>query len=250
MRHEDREIRSIGDLIAALREQTTVRDTVWFRGQSSVDWTLTPSLGRNADLLNRELNLIKRFIQLAIPQMTETIPPSAAGWEWVFLMQHHHLPTRLLDWSESPLAAVWFALSDPATDDLPAAVWCLDPLALNAQARLRGRWLTELPAFGRDDILDNYLPDKQMDGAGAVPVAAIASRQFRRIAAQQGNFTISHAESGPVEGVGDGNHVWRLVIPADARTGLREELLYLRLNELQLFPDLDRAAMAALESVR
>lgn len=250
MRYEDREIGSVGDLIAALREQTNARDTVWFRGQGSATWTLTPSLGRDEALLNRELNLIKRFIQLAIPQMTDAIPSSAAGWEWVFLMQHHNVPTRLLDWSESPLAAVWFALSDPQTEKEAAAVWCLDPLALNAQARLRGRWLSELPAFGRDDILDNYLPDKQMDGAGAVPVAAIASRQFRRIAAQQGNFTISHAESGAVEEVGDGNHVWRLIIPVAARANLREELAYLRFNELQLFPDLDRAASVALESIR
>jgi len=249
MRYDDRPIRSVGDLIGGLRDQADLR-TLWFRGQASAQWPLTPSLSRDQNLLNREMVLMKRFIQLAIPQMTETIPVSSAEWEWVFLMQHHHVPTRLLDWSESPLAAVWFAVSNPIHDATDAAIWCLDPIALNGQANLRGRWQNELPAFGRDTILDNYLPDKQMDGAGAVPVAAIASRQFRRIAAQQGNFTISHAVSGPVETVGDGNHVWRFIVPSDDKQNLRDELTYLRFNELQLFPDLDRAAAVALGDVR
>lgn len=187
---------------------------------------------------------MKRFIQLAIPQMLEPVPPASGEWDWVFLMQHHHVPTRLLDWSESPLAAVWFALSSESEED--SAIWCLDPLALNQQAKLRGRWQSELLAFGRDDILDNYLPDRQKDGAGQVPIAAIASRQFRRIAAQQGNFTISHAESDPIENVGDSNHCWRLIIPLEAKEKLRAELATLRYTELQLFPDLDRAAKVAM----
>lgn len=248
MRFPDTEIRSIGTLIEKLSEQTEPGDTIWFRGHASAAWTLTPSLGRDKKLLSQELNLLKRFIQLSIPQMTETVP--VAEWDWVFIMQHHHVPTRLLDWSESPLAALWFALSSAGYEDEDAAIWCLDPLALNTAAKLRGRWETELPAFGRDDILNNYLPDKQKDGAGAVPLAAIASRQFRRIAAQQGNFTISHAESEPVEEVGNGDHVWRLIVPAAAREDCMNELDILRFTELQMFPDLDRAAAVALRSIK
>lgn len=244
MRFEDREIHSVGELISTLSEQSNPNDTIWFRGQRCASWGLVPSLSRNAALLENELSIMKRFIQLAIPQMLEPVPAASDEWDWVFLMQHHHVPTRLLDWSESPLAALWFALSNDC--DEPSAIWCLDPLALNQQAKLRGRWLSELPAFGRDNILDNYLPDRQKDGAGQVPIAAIASRQFRRIAAQQGNFTISHAESEPVENVGDSNHCWRLLIPPAAKSNLRNELATLRYTELQLFPDLDRAARVAM----
>lgn len=251
MRFPDSDIDSVGELIARLREQTAPDHTIWFRGQARSSWQLTPSLARDSAHLTREMSLMKRFIQLAIPQMTDRIPLSSAEWEWVFLMQHHRMPTRLLDWSESPLTGLWFALNtdDPEDETHDASLWCIDPLALNRAAKLRGRWTEELPAFGRDDILNNYLPDRQKDGAVSEPIAAVASREFRRIVAQQGNFTISHSGSDPVDAIGDKTHVWRINVPALAKPKLREDLAYLRFTELLMFPDLDRAAKAALRSL-
>lgn len=50
---------------------------------------------------------------------------------WLTLMQHYGLPTRLLDWSESPLVALYFALSSDEDAKTDAAVWVLNPMRLN-----------------------------------------------------------------------------------------------------------------------
>jgi hypothetical protein len=242
MRFDDIKISSVSELLSALQKQTKLRDLIWFRGHAQLRWKLLPSLARNPAHLRQETDVIKRFIQLAVPHLIESLPQS--DWDWIFLMQHHRVPTRLLDWSESPLAALWFAVNSTSTEDLQSdgAVWCLDPLALNREARLRGRLETELPGFESDPILDNYLPDRQDQGAGQNPVAASGRRNSRRMAAQLGNFTIFDRSLNSIEEVGARNHVWRLVIPAAAKAQISEELRLLRFTELTLFPDLDRVA--------
>ncbi len=247
MRHADRAINSVSELLVALRDVTVPRELLWFRGHSQSNWRLVPTLARNADHLGRETEVIKRFIQLAVPHLTED--PPRDDWEWIFLMQHYRVPTRLLDWTESPLAALWFAVSSSAAADgvSDGAFWCLAPLSLNREARFRGRMETELPGFGKDEVLNSWLPDRQDQGLAQNPVAATGPRNSRRMAAQLGNFTISDRGSGAIEEIGAQNHVWRFIIPVAAKPTFVEELKLLRFSELTLFPDLDRVATLTRE---
>ena len=247
MRHSDREIRSVNDLLVALREVAVPRELVWFRGHSQACWKLVPSLARRPIHLVKETEIIKRFIQLAVPHLDDDVPRD--DWEWIFLMQHHRVPTRLLDWTESPLAALWFAVSslDPEDVATDGAFWCLAPLSLNREARFRGRLETELPGFGKDEILNSWLPDRQDNGLAQNPVAATGPRTSKRMAAQLGNFTISDRGSGAIDEIGQRQHVWRFIIPAAAKPMLAEDLKLLRFTELTLFPDLDRVAAVTKE---
>lgn len=246
MRHRDTKIASVGALLETLKKQAVDGKAVWFRGHAEVGWKLVPSLARQRKHLAAEAALRKRFMQNAVPHL-ERIPTEE--WEWMFMMQHHRAPTRLLDWSESPLAALYFAVSEDKHLKKDAAVWCLDPIALNTEARVTTfRFVNEIPAFGVDDVLDNYLPSR-VDGSPTVmnPVAIMGPRNTARMAAQLGVFTINHQEHAPIESIGAANHAWRWIVPAAAKKDLRKELALLGFTALTLFPELDRVADVAKE---
>lgn len=247
MRHADRAVQTIGEFVVALRD--TAGGLVWYRGQERAEWPLIPSLARQRDGLRAELLTIKRFKQNAAPYLPAR---PVDEWEWVFLMQHHRAPTRLLDWSESPLVALFFALWRTTNDDGDAAVWCLDPVALNRHAGHRRHHDRDILAFGIDPTLDDYLPDKVSERVAPLnPVAAIGPRNSARMVAQAGTFTVIHIEATPIEEVGDNqDHIWKIVIPSAAKPLLRAELTLLGVHEHSLFPDLDRVAGLALEMLQ
>ena len=104
----DKEIRSVAELLIELG-QIGPRELTWFRGQSDKDWRLVPSLGRMKKGLIAEMAIVKRFKQNAGPFLTSFRPQSP--WDWLMLMQHHRATTRLLDWTESPLVGLYFAIT-------------------------------------------------------------------------------------------------------------------------------------------
>jgi hypothetical protein len=243
MRNADAKVQSIADVLKLLSSQTKAGRVVWFRGQSKSAWKLVPSLARNPAHLGAENALLKRFMQDAVPH---TAKWPGSEWEWMFLMQHHRAPTRLLDWTESPLAGLYFAVtSQPKAE---GAVWCLDPVALNSEANLKFLFEGEIPAFGRDDVTGSYLPSRVHEGSAVLnPIAIVGPRNTARMAAQLGTFTINHRQHLPIESIGAAKHVWRWTIPPNAKSRIQKELKLLGVNVLTMFPELDRVAEVSKE---
>jgi hypothetical protein len=124
-----------------------------------------------------------------------------------------------------------------------AAVWCLDPVALNREAKLKFEFEAEIPAFGRDKVLESYLPSHVRENpAELVPVAIVGPRNTPRMAAQLGTFTINHRLHAPIEDIGESKHIWRWIIPGSAKRKISRELTVLGVTGLTLFPELDRVA--------
>jgi len=243
--YRDRSIRSVADMLKALNQQTGSEKIIWFRGHGKKGWKLVPTLARNPRHLKAENALIKRFMQNATPHLD--VSPREE-WEWMFLMQHHRAYTRLLDWSESPLAALYFAVSSKRLWKQDGAVWCLDPVALNRAANLKFEFEPEVPAFGRDKVLDSYLPSRVQENPSEMfPVAIVGPRNTPRMAAQLGTFTINHRLHDPIERIGNCRHVWRWIVPATAKERLLTELSHLGFSALTLFPELDRVADLSME---
>lgn len=97
----------------------SMRDSGWiFRGVSSPKHYLIPSIGREAVYgpykRAQEERLIKEFKNRAIGLISD---PRFDDWDWLGYAQHIGVPTRLLDWSVSPLVAAYFALESTADSD-------------------------------------------------------------------------------------------------------------------------------------
>jgi len=101
-----------------------------FRGEKSTTNTLLPKVGRaikhahtsaqdSSQLI--EQSCFNEFKRRAKPYITQNIQND---WEWLALAQHHGLPTRLLDWTENPLIALYFATWGKLGDD--SLIYVLD----------------------------------------------------------------------------------------------------------------------------
>ncbi|WP_225897112.1 FRG domain-containing protein [Brevundimonas goettingensis] len=240
---------SISDLLAALREDHADHPgALWFRGQASHEWKLLPGFLRQKSDVS-EGTLISRFRQSAA-MLTERAPRES--FDWLFLMQHYGVPTRLLDWTESPLIALYFALyDDPALDDVGSALWCLKPTKLNMNANIVDPHEPNyIPAF-EDPELKAYSFEslRQNDRIVLSPVAALATRNNARIQAQMGAFTIHHNGNVPLEELGDGTHITKYEIPAGARPELIAELAMLHVNRFTVFPEMASIGSIIRESL-
>jgi hypothetical protein len=243
-------IRSVFDLLDAVEVRRRRRRTpIWFRGCTNCEYTLIPSLGRPPFELQQERVLINSFKQNAV-QFVDQRPPSE--WEWLFLARHHTVPTRLLDWTESPLIGLYFAThsADGSTrnDDRDGALWLLLPTELNRLAAISLPDKRALPIFeDNDEHLRQYLPSTlaSEQQTAVLPAAGIAIRHSKRMQAQHSVFTVTHRDQTPLEAIGDGRHIGRYMVPAAAKPRIRRQLEALKIDRLAVFPELDNAARLA-----
>jgi len=242
MKFEDVTVNSVSELITHIfKHREIFKKPVWYRGHSDKTWKLCPLIFRSVPECRQkdEMNLIKKFKQDA----TLLINPLPTNlYEWLFIMRHYGVPTRLLDWTESPLVGMYFTVNEDEYKDKDGILWAISPLDLNKQG---GRELEDpenLPSFGEDEEMSSYKPEQysQETMSEMLPIAFIAPRNTPRMQSQLSVFTIYHRNKIPINEIGDKSHLWRYIIPFGAKEKIKKELEALNFGKFQLFPELDK----------
>lgn len=186
------------ELLTVIESSQENRSDVWYRGVSRDDHELIPSIVRRSkrptevELDKLEKGISNTFAQRSPPFVDRDF--SSSEWRSLFFMQHYGIPTRLLDWSESPFVASYFALSTvrrnkrgiPQDD---AALWICDPDAWNKVAldhiSYKGGVLDE-----SCEEIKSYSPEMDLEQRATMPVMIYGTHNSARIVAQRGVFAL------------------------------------------------------------
>jgi hypothetical protein len=206
-------IKSVSEYLLAIKD----RHALLYRGVTKSSYLLIPSVARdiqpNVDLTNYEIEFLKRFRE----QATSHIDTSQkTEWDLLMLAQHHGMQTRLLDWTENPFVALYFACEKDFSDD--GKVYRLDNMEHLDTAKFKNPF----------DIPRSFI--------------IRAPHISPRIAAQSAYFTVSKTPKLPLEE--DPNFLelvnyHRIIIPHNEKESILYELNRYGINHAVLFPGLD-----------
>ncbi len=257
-------IRTLGEFTNFVYGLTRdAKDIHWYRGCEKAGHALLPGLYRHplkttvGELLDLEKEMLAWFTLRSVPYLTRELP---LPWDRLFMMQHYRMPTRLLDWTENPFIALYFALrgsdSEPdagegSTGD-SAAVWILRPDHWNAMVFQRTAQKPFLFSPGDegdpDGLLDGYEPGKEVPSD--LPVAIYGSYSNPRIVAQRGTFVVFGRDTRPMEKLFEAEKfpdgvLAKLEMPKETKSEVLRSLLAIGITDSVIFPDLEGLAMEA-----
>jgi hypothetical protein len=253
-------VHSLGEFVDVVtprepdRQTGRRRDTGVYRGASNATRPLLTSLDRLGGIepphtkKDLEEHILRNFIRYSRPHLDQARPLSE--WELLIAAQHHGVPTRLLDWTYSPLVAAFFATRPASEQEHDRAIWRLDWQRVHRHFNLPplALLIEDLESvFGESRQLS---PPKLFASRGSHPFACMIEPPSLddRIVAQGATFTLTSTTSTSFdqflanEGIDDA--LSRFMIPAADVNRFRDQLDLVGIDERRLFPDLDGVASA------
>lgn len=239
--------RELDDAIADsswCRHPARVRPAVVWRGLARSSYSNVSSLARlSTDYPRLERHLVRNFRKYAHREA-----PGPTTWDWLSLGQHHGLPTRLLDWTFSPLVALHFATASwPDDEALLLAVDCAGAHE-RLPPSLRSAYEREGSLVFTTDMLAAHAPDLEAFDALTEDEPFVVFFEppslDERIVNQAAVLSaLSGARCHMEEWLEAQPALWRAWrIPPEVKAEVRERLDQAHVNERVLLPGLDGLA--------
>ncbi len=218
-----------------------------FRGLPSHGHGLSTSLYRlaaGADIAKLELALLRNFRKYAHELAGGRVEPDSV-WHWLAVAQHHSLPTRLVDWTYSPLVALHFATEHPWQYQEDGVVWCVNFVKANRllPRRLKRILESEHSETLTVEMLSPFQTLRAFDALGTSPFVVFVEPPSldTRILNQFALFSLMPGASAQLDDwLRLHPALWRrVIVPAALKWEIRDKLDQANISERTLFPGLD-----------
>lgn len=199
------------------------KHAVWYRGHASQSWDLRPSINRPPFNGKYEIEMFATFAATAFRHTKDS-----DTWNIACLMQHHGLPTRLLDWSDSLGTALFFATEDNAE---PSTIYILNPCGMNEEFHETPHIpITNIGfEYSYSDIIENR------DGNWSKPIAVAPAVSNERIATQRGYFTVHGSSRAPLDTIAK-KYIRKVSLSGEDSVAIQDLLYALGMDRYRLFP--------------
>jgi len=166
-------------------------------------------------------------------------------WDVMLLGQHHGLPTRLLDWTASPLVALFFACEDYTDHSKNGVVWCvkrLETIASLDDSLKATLEKTRTGMFSLETLAQQY---PTLEAFDELPVDSLLYFEppsvSPRIVAQYAFFSVMPGvRTQMFPWLQDhASCCWKVIIPANLKKKIRERLMVMNISERTIYPGLD-----------
>ena len=226
------------------------RSTYLYRGLSNSNYSLVTSLERNCKdkSQNLESSILRNFAKYAASE-----DPSIVNsvWRQLIIGQHHGLPTRLMDWTYSPLISLHFAVSEGNLDSLcqhDCAVWRIDISEIHDRlpTQYKACLQKEKAYLFTVDMLEKIVQelskyDTDMQQVESAMVVVEPPSIDPRIINQYSYFTVVPFGIGKMEDFlrDKTNNTVKYIIDKGLRWRIRDMLDQMNINERTTYPGLD-----------
>lgn len=208
------------------------------RGQSNVNYELLPGA------LRKDSGGNKKYTRQSVAYFLNEFKVNSHNYmdkpwdvnndyEWMIYAQHYGLPTRLLDFTNSHIISLMFAVVGAFNDysDRDGVVWFVDPLKLNNKCCCRSQIITlsENESISLDDC----------DG----PVVVQGRKLNERINAQNGVFVYFQDRSEALEDIiEDDSILKKVIIKGECKKDILVSLYSMGIGMAQIYPELASVA--------